>query len=93
MIHTGPMLVAGVHDEVEIAEIRRLGGLIIKVEVSPSTLRARMGERYQGRAYHAVETFLYGHTQWDYIIRNDESMKDLENNVASLVQQLRTGIY
>jgi dephospho-CoA kinase len=91
LVHPGPMLVAGVRHEAEAEAIRRLHGVLIRVEVSEETLRQRMGEHYEAHARHAVETHLDHYKHWDYVISNDGSLEELEQQVHEVARELRAG--
>lgn len=68
----------------EASAIKSWGGYLVRVDRPP-------GEHYDAvkTQKHASETSMDAYTDWDYVIKNDGTLKDLETKVDEMVLHFR----
>lgn len=88
LAHPTPLLVTGVRRLPEAEGIRRKGGVLIFVTSSQEIVAARMGKHFHNPSHHVAEHHLDDFTDWDFVIENTGTLKELEEKVALVVQQI-----
>ena len=84
-----PLLITDVRFQIEKDAVENAHGVLIRVEVRPEILKARMGEHYDS-VNHFNEIQLDHVDDWHFVIHNNGGLEELEDQVKKIVEILRT---
>lgn len=86
-----PLLITDVRFPIERDAVHTAKGILIRVEATPETLKARMGEHYES-VHHYNEIQLDHIQDWDFVVHNNHGLAELEAQVQEIAEIIKGSI-
>jgi phosphomevalonate kinase len=84
-----PLLIKDVRFPLEADMVREKGGFLVRIEADPAILQKRLGVYFAETIQHENEKKLDYYSDWDFVIQNNGSLDDLEQQVRKIVSVIK----
>lgn len=85
-----PLLITDVRQPQEVEAVRSAEGVLIRIQTEHTTIAERMGEHKNLTHHltHKQESHLDDYAEWDFVIENNGTLKDLQGKVESMCTEI-----
>lgn len=87
-----PLLIKDVRFPLEANMVKEKGGFLVRIESDEAILKKRLGVYFAETIQHENEKKLDHYTNWDFVIKNNGSLQDLEQQVRKIVEVIKSSL-